>query len=701
MHRIRAKSVNRLAAAVAMCLFFAAAAGATDLRLFVAPDGDDHARGSRGNPFATLTKARDTVRRLRKEGRLRGSVSIEMRAGDYFLDEPVGFTAEDASPTGASITVSAHRGEKVRLIGGRRLRQWAPVSDPMVLGRLPEPARKQVLVANLRAMGLRDFAGLTRRGYIGSSQPAPMELFVDGTPMTLARWPDAGRWARISEAPDSGRGGAFRVASARLQRWTHAEDPWVHGYWTWDWADSQEKVESIDPVTGTIATRAPHGVYGYKAGARFYAFNLLEELDQPGEYWIDRERGLAYVWPIDPSRIGSAMVSVNSSSLFRIDGAANLKFEGLDLEAGRGHGATIANSRNVTIAGCRIRNFGRYGVTIQGGAECRVVSCDIEGTGEGGIALSGGDRRTLRPAGHVAYNNDIQGFSRLCKTYTPGVRLEGVGNIVEHNRIHQSPHNAIQGAGNDHRIAYNEIDRVCLETGDAGAFYMGRDTTQRGNRIEFNHFHDLGAMVEGSDAFVGVMAVYLDDCLSGTRVLGNVFERAGRAVLIGGGHDNRVEGNLFIDCQPAVHVDSRGTGWAKFWFDGTDPYLLDRLKEVPYDRPPYTRYSGLERFLEEDPARPLGNRLSGNVFLGGKALELLDGLTPEFVGWSGNWISAAGSLQDGGKTASPRRDPAARLRRTVPTLPAGFAAPPVDRMGLVYDNWRKPAGRLRAPRRPG
>ncbi len=37
--------------------------------------------------------------------------------------------------------------------------------------------------------------------------------------------------------------------------------------------------------------------------------------------------------------------------------------------------------------------------------------------------------------------------------------------------------------GNDHEVAYNEIYRVCTQTGDAGAVYMGRNLTMRGTVI--------------------------------------------------------------------------------------------------------------------------------------------------------------------------------------------------------------------------
>ncbi|MEO2046854.1 MAG: hypothetical protein ABGX16_09810 [Pirellulales bacterium] len=91
---------------------------------------------------------------------------------------------------------------------------------------------------------------------------------------------------------------------------------------------------------------------------------------------------------------------------------------------------------------------------------------------------------------------------------------------------------------------------VCLETDDVGAFYMGRDWTARGNHIRYNYFHHLGHGGKG----IGVMAIYLDDWASGTTILGNLCVQAGRAVLIGGGRDNLVQNNLFVDCVPSMLI---------------------------------------------------------------------------------------------------------------------------------------------------
>ena len=101
---------------------------------------------------------------------------------------------------------------------------------------------------------------------------------------------------------------------------------------------------------------------------------------------------------------------------------------------------------------------------------------------------------------------------------------------------------------------------MALETHDVGAFYLGRNYTERGNVVRYNYFHHLGR--EGVKAEDLVQAVYLDDCASGTLVYGNVFYRAGRAAMIGGGRDNTIENNIFVECTPSVHVDARGLGWA-------------------------------------------------------------------------------------------------------------------------------------------
>jgi len=143
-----------------------------------------------------------------------------------------------------------------------------------------------------------------------------------------------------------------------------------------------------------------------------------------------------------------------------------------------------------------------------------VLNCKIYSAGEGGIIIGGGDRITLTPGNNFAINNNIYDCSRWVRTYRAGIFMYGVGNIVKNNLIHDLPHTAVFFWGNDHLIEFNEIHHVCMETGDAGAFYVGRDWTQRGSTIRFNYFHHLHG-VEGQEGWNDVMAIYLDDWASG------------------------------------------------------------------------------------------------------------------------------------------------------------------------------------------
>ena len=207
---------------------------------------------------------------------------------------------------------------------------------------------------------------------------------------------------------------------------------------------------------------------------------------------------------------------------------------------------------------------------------------------------------------------------------------------------------------------------------------MGRDWTQRGNVVRYNYFHHLGKHGGG----VGVMAVYLDDWSSGATIVGNLCYKAGRAVLIGGGRDNKVENNVFVDCTPSVHVDSRGLGWAKNYFDGSDNTLVDRLKAVDYRHPPWsTRYPQLLALYSDEPAIAKGNVIARNISVGGRWLDLADGLTDEVVKLQDNLVDADPHFVD-------REKGDFRLKEDSPAFALGFDPIPINKMGLYQSDQR-------------
>ena len=591
-------------------------------------------------PFATLTRAQQAARNAKSGTENFGCARVFVRGGAYPQTQSFTLAQEDNGQNSSLPTLyAAYQNETVRIIGGRDVTDWKPVTDEAVLSRMEPACRGKVMQADLKAQGITDYGEITPNGQTSPPILHELEVFFQSKPMQIARWPNKG-WSFIADTPKGQNGGMFTYDAAktadRPSRWKNAEDAWLHGYWSFDWADSYTKIKSVDATAHAIVTQEPHGAYGYTKGKRFYALNLLEELDAPGEWYLDRKAGILYFWsPAPITATERVTVSLLDQPLIRLDNASNITIQGLILEDTRGVAVEVTGGEHNRITACTIRNTGLMGVNIDGGKDNGVTDCTLYDTGQGGINLNGGDRKTLASAGNFAHNNEIRDYSRWVRCYRPAVAINGVGNRVSHNLIYDGPHNAIQLSGNEHVIEYNDVHDVCRETGDVGAFYMGRDWTMRGNIVRYNYWHNLGGPKAefGGEGFFDAMGVYLDDAASGTTVFGNVFYKAGRGVLMGGGRDNAIDNNLFVECSPSVHLDARGLGWAhKFIVPGGEWQMQEKLAAVDYKNGPYSvKYPVLATIEANNPFFPVGTTVTRNISLGGKWLELQDNLSDKTV----------------------------------------------------------------------
>ncbi len=656
----------------------------------VSPSGKDQWSGrlasrnvdSSDGPFATLSRARDAIRQLKKSSGLpEGGVTVWIAPGMYSLEQGFELTAEDSGASGKPIVYRAAEGQ-VRVTGGKIVTGWRKIEDAAILARLDPAARGNVLQADLKSQGIVNYGTLRSRGFGRATGPAALELFLKDKPMTLARWPNADfvKIAGYVEPVGDDHGGTMGKLTAgfyyegdRPARWANTDDLWIHGYWAYDWANSYEHVAGLDRSRRLIKTDPPHGNYGFRQGQRFYFLNILEELDEPGEWYLDRQTGILYFWPPMPLGDGDVTVSLAESALSRMNNASHVQIRGLTLEGGRADAVRITGGSGNLIADCTIRDMGNSGVTVDGGTNHGVVNCVIYETGDGGIALSGGDRKTLTPSNHYARNNHIHHIARWSRCYAPAISMAGVGIRASNNLIHDHPHCAILFGGNEHTIELNEIHHVCLETGDVGAIYTGRDYTFRGNVIRHNFIHHTGGIGMGS------MGIYMDDCVSGTRIYGNVLWKLHRAVFLGGGRDFKVENNIFVDCDPAVELDGRGLSTAPVWHDMVYKTMKERLEEVNWRQPPYaTRYpelADLEPYYAKDDGVPPGkNLVARNICVGSQLLKITWGAKEGMAESKDNLVDGDPLFTDAAKGNF-------QLKPNSPAYELGFQPVPFERIG--------------------
>ncbi|MGN0852443.1 MAG: right-handed parallel beta-helix repeat-containing protein [Kiritimatiellia bacterium] len=596
--------------------------------------------------FPTLEDARNHIRAARTDGRLDKNrpIAVLIAPGTYSIASSLNFRANDAGQEGAPIVWAAEKKGTVRFRGGTTLppSAFSPVTEKSILERLPEAARGKALVCDVSAHLPGDLAPWPNQ----FNQPPAPWLYIDGEPAVCARWPNADAehdgWAHFTKSVDTGyptkdihsnartdmHPGAFQWEfPERGARWNFAAGIWIYGYWTHDWAENSIRAKGFENtpsnrimrLAGTHVYGCGNGTWGAKK-RRFFVYNLLEELDAPGEWHLDRTAKKLYVIPTANWHKADIVLATSEQPFIDLRDASDIIFRDLAFEHSHSAQAAvrISNGTRIGVVGCTFSGLAGSALGLTG-TDCRIVDCEARNLGGSGFSVNGGDRKRLVPANNLVANCHIHHYARFCRTYAPAIGVGGCGQRIVGCRIHHAPHNAILYGGNNHLFESNEVYRVLLETGDAGAFYTGRDTSTLGTVIRGNHFHDLGRDPNLSDF---TMAIYFDDCDWGDAVYDNIFERAGKAVFIGGGNLHPVVGNIFIECPVGVHIDTRGVTWREgkrkaFNFDKDGVSWYERMLKPHGFRSEIWRraYPEIEGLLKDRPDMPRMNPITNNVFI--------------------------------------------------------------------------------------
>jgi parallel beta helix pectate lyase-like protein len=647
--------------------------------LYIATNGNDSNPGSVTEPFASLQAARDAIRNIKqKDGLPSEGVTIWLREGTYSLTKSFELLERDSGNEKSPIIYRAYKDEKVRLIGGRSINSSAfkPVTDPAILKRfIDDRVRSKIFQVNLKTLGIKDYGKHAQYGHSLPVVPAPLELFFNNKVMSLAHYPntdavligkiiDKGstpRWGDYSEI-----GGKFEYTDLRHSRWAESKDVWLHGTFNYGYADDKIKIASIDTKNRQIKLSSPH-MYGINSGKlfqKYVAVNILEELDMPEEWYVDRKTGILYFWPPEDITNAQIEVSMLKDLMVVMENVSYTTLRNLTLEITRGIGIYIEGGQNNLVASCTVRNIGTNGIFMGQGAKQTfphithddyegepmsrqignlqghiyeyttwdrkagknhgITGCDVYSTGSGGIYLSGGSKKELIRGNCYVTNCRISDYNRRNKFLWAGINVDGCGNKVTNNEIFNSDFQGIYVHGNEHLFEYNHIHHVALDSDDTSAWYLGRDPSDRGNLIRYNFFHHVGR----PDRMV--MGIYFDDATCGVTVFGNVFYKVAThgTVFSNAGHDITVKNNIVIESYgPAVWLNSMwynfGADHLKHFF-GKKGLFQHRLKDLlDIKKPPYsTTYPKLVDWLDTMKdgktfvgMRPRRNLMKNNVIV--------------------------------------------------------------------------------------
>jgi len=479
-------------------------------------------------PFATMVKARDAVRELKATGELKKPVRVMIRNGTYHLTESVVFTAQDSGTQQCPIIYQAYPGEKPVLSGGREITGWRPYQGQIVCTSLPEVAEGKWFFRQLFFNGKRQ----RRACYPNPDRDDPLY----------------GGWAFI-EKPVGPT--AFRYQPGSFpRRWAKPRQAEINIFPWLCWNNDIVPIEDIDYDECVISLARPvihrlnaaTGTLDFMslmAGNRFRVENVLEELDQPGEWCLDREAAVVYFWPPTDSVEDGQVIAPALSRLIELRGTTgkpvrHITIKGLTFAHSQalfpqpeilphnypnagGHAVYLEGAEHCTIEDCHFDAVGGDGIRLQHyNAHNRILNNEIAHAGAEGVCLAGleqelpsdvnwRDQEVLaklagerpRLVRNVISGNHIHHCGALEKRAS-GVYIFGINsvdNVISHNLIHDLPHRGIMvqhGFGRN-IIEYNHVHDVSLETADTGGintlvWYVvdNDEELKNGNVIRYN-----------------------------------------------------------------------------------------------------------------------------------------------------------------------------------------------------------------------
>ncbi len=485
------------------------ASGLHAAELHVSPAGADANPGTKDRPLRSLAAAQKAVRSLRAGAA--GPVTVLLHGGTYYLPETLVFTAEDSGTKKAPIVYEAAPGEQVVVSGGQRLElTWEPYRDGVWKAKVPS-------------------------GF------ATDQLFVNGEQQILARYPNYD-----PKAPYFNGTAADAFSKARAARWADPRGGFIHAMHRAMWGDFHYVITGKDK-DGNVTYEGGwqnNRRMGMSDSLRFVE-NIFEELDAPGEWFLDAKAGLLYFYPPKGLDLPRAVVEgARLRALVQFKGTEEkpvrfVALKGLtfrhaartfmdnkepllrsDWTIYRGGAVLFAGCEDCALEDCTLERLGGNAVFVNGyNRRVAVRGCHITEVGANGVAFVGdpgavrnplfeyGQRQSLKdidrtpgpksdnyPADCLVEDCLIHRTGRVEKQTAPVEIAMSRSITVRHCSIYDVPRAGINigdGCWGGHVIEFCDVFDTVKETGDHGSFNSwGRDRYWGLNGVDLNHIAD-------------------------------------------------------------------------------------------------------------------------------------------------------------------------------------------------------------------
>ena len=485
-------------ATLASVPFFVSLCGAQPY--FVSPSGNDASPGTLKEPFFTLQRAQQAARQKRG--------NIFLRGGTYYLPETLVLTAEDSGTKDAPVIFQSYQNETPVISGGIRLEHlnWQPFTNGIFQTQVPADLQTE-------------------------------EIFINSERQILARSPNFDPKSQYFDGF-----AADAISPERVARWADPTGGYFHAMHPARWGDFTWRITGKDTNNQVKLEGGWQNNRGAAAHRDIrFVENIFEELDAPGEWFLDSKTHTLYFYPPAGLDLKNAVVEATRLRTlveFRGDETNSVKWITLRGLIFRQAGRTVMDTREPLVrSDWAIYRGGA--IFFNGAEDCALEDSYIDQVGGNAIFVNNYNRRVAirgtqiakSGASGICFIGDPQSaHSPLFNYYqthkleeidrtpgpksnnypadclvddclihligrvekqTAGVEIDLAQNItVRHCSIYDMPRSGINigdGCWGGHVIEFCDIFDTVKETGDHGSFNSwGRDRFWRPNIDEVN-----------------------------------------------------------------------------------------------------------------------------------------------------------------------------------------------------------------------